>query len=521
MRVHGAPRRKTVTWRVQRALHVHLGRCLRLAQLVVVACGLILGCFAGQANGADEPPNGKLGIGVFIGPGEDANGDGLEKTNRLWFALDPGSSASRPITVSSSSSITQTITMGTIAGSRENGGDLSQQPDREDPIGSWVTFSPKEFELAPGASREVAMTVTVPQGAASSVNENYVSVRARKTAESTAQYRIPTAIQFVQRMMVTVGNADDLRLNFDIIDVEGFKGDDGPSLRIYFDNTGGVPVSLAGSTQLSSIDFEGVRSDNYSFLSGVILPGDSGYADVLVSDPVAAGRWRVFVSAYQGSTEKTATFERDLTFDGPPRGAHRPFSIDFQKILLLLIALALLVGGIRTIRSGGGKDGEVSLVNGSTSDDSNGNAGSSPVDDSTLARNFVDGLTVLRGTVASRTARLRSRLRDLASDEAEGSSGATGAKGDGGTQSDSGDAGEPSSDSKPGVGGVDKNVGEALPDSAPGLSPQPQGLGDQSKDRQSFKVSANALRELKKLLDEGVISQEEFERKRKEILKRF
>lgn len=519
--MRGAPKREFVTWRARWALHVRFGRCLRTTQLFVAACGLVVGVCAGHANGADEPPNGKLGIGVFIGPGEDANGDGLEKTNRLWFALDPGSSASRPITVSSSSSITQTITMSTIAGSRENGGELSQQPDREDPIGSWITFSPKEFELAPGGSRVVLMTVSVPQGATSSVNEDYVSVSARKTAESTAQYRIPTAIRFVQRMMVTVGNADDLRLNFDIIDVEGFKGDDGPSLRIYFDNTGGVPVSLAGSTQLSSVDFDGVRSDEYQFLSNVILPGKSGYADVLVSDPVAAGRWRVFVSAYQGSTEKTATFERDLTFDGPPRGAHRPFSIDFQKILLLILALALLVGGIRAIRSGRGNDGEESLANGSSTDDSNGNTGSSRVDDSALARNLIDGLTVLRGTVASRTVRLRSRLRDLALHRVEGSSGGTGTKDDGATQSNAGNAGEPPSGSEPGVGGVGKSVKVPLPDSAPGLSPQPQGLSDQSKDRPSYKVSANALRELKKLLDEGVISQEEFERKRKEILKRF
>ena len=116
---------------------------------------------------------------------------------------------------------------------------------------------------------------------------------------------------------------------------------------------------------------------------------------------------------------------------------------------------------------------------------------------------------------------LRSRLRDLALHRVEGSSGGTGTKDDGATQSNAGNGGEPPSGSEPGVGGVDKSVKVPLPDSAPGLSLQPQGLSDQSKDRPSYKVSANALRELKKLLDEGVISQEEFERKRKEILKRF
>lgn len=489
--------------------------------MVVVACGFVICAFGAHTNAANEPPDGKLGIGVFIGPGEDANGDGLEKTNRLWFALNQGSSVSRSITVSSSSRITQTITMGTIAGSRENGQDLAQRPDREDTIGSWVTFSPKEFDLAPGASRDVVMTVTVPQNAASSVNENYVSVRARKTAKSTAQYRIPTAIQFVQRMMVTVGNADDLRLDFDIIDVEGFKGDDGPSLRIYFDNTGGVPVSLAGTTQLSSVDFQGVRSDEYSFLSNVIVPGESGFADVLVSDPVAAGRWRVFISAYQGSTEKTATFERDLTFDGPPRGAKRPFSLDFQKILLLLLALALLTGGIRIIRSGQDNGGGDSPPDETFTNGSNENTDSSPVNESALARDLLNKISVLSETLASRTVRLRSRLRDLASEQRIGATQEIDAKVDLSVQSADAAVGDIPPDSQPEVGSLDANVSKQSSSATPDLSMHAQGLNEQSKDRPSFKVSANALRELKKLLDEGVISQEEFERKRREILKRF
>lgn len=483
--------------------------------------GMALGICAGHANGADEPADGKLGIGVFIGPGEDANGDGLEKTNRLWFALDPGSSASRPITVSSSSSITQTITMGTIAGSRENGGDLSQQPDREDPIASWVTFSPKEFELAPGSSIKVMMTVNVPQGSASNVNENYVSVRARKTAESTAQYRIPTAIQFVQRMMVAVGNADDLRLDFDIIDVEGFKGDDGPSLRIYFDNTGGVPVSLAGSTQLSSIDFEGVRSDEYAFQGGVILPGESGYADVVVSDPVAAGRWRVFVSAYQGSTEKTKTFERDLTFDGPPRGAQRPFSLDFQKILLLFLALVLLVSGVRTLRSGQRTARNRPLSDSHSAADSNGDVESSFVVDPAWVHALKGMLRSGRRAVVIRTQKIRDRLRVLVADADPTVPGLAVTATDHAVreQENVADAASSAIQSQVTSMGDDTDEKESIKGSV--ATPQPHGAVDRSKDKPSHKISANALRELKKLLDEGVISQEEFERKRKEILKRF
>lgn len=514
MAVLFAPMNRSRRWRAKTALHLCLRSCTRFFSTVILVAVVVHLVAPNVVYAANEPNDGKLGIGVFIGPGEDQNGDGLEKTNRLWFALDPGSSSTRPITISSTSSITQTITLGTIAGARENGGALRQQPDREDPIASWVSFSPKEFDLAPGKSRNVLMSISVPNNANTSVNENYVSVRARKTAISTAQYRIPTAIQFVQQMMVTVGNAEDLKLDFNIVDVEGFKGDQGPSLRIYFDNNGGVPVSLAGSTQLSSLDFDGVRSEQYSFQSNVILPGDSGYADVLVNDPVSAGRWRVFVSAYQGSTEKTATFERDLTFDGPPRGAQRPFTLDFQKLLVLLIALGLLIAGIRVMKSGQGqtKDHDLEV-------DNTENSGSVSMDEAQLAREFIDRITVLKGTLASKFVTVRMKLQQLAEDNNKQVADNTEE-----VKADRGEAQETESANAV-SGAIVESPQKVDEEPEPVVSVEPEDkkkeTSDSSKEKTSFRASANALRELKKLLDEGVISQKEFERKRNEILKRF
>ena len=510
-----APNHELERWGTHKVPHLLYLASVRVA-FCFVCCIVSIGIIPKVAQGANEPPNGKLGIGVFIGPGEDANGDGLEKTNRLWFALPPGASASRSIKVSSTSLITQTITLGTIAGARVNGGGLEQQPDREDPFRTWVTFSPSNFDLAPGKSIEVTMTITVPSDAGTSVNENYVFVKAQKTSKSTAQYRIPTAVQFVQPMMVSVGNAGDLNLNFSIIDVEGFKGDSGPSLRIYFDNTGGIPISLAGSTQLTSMDFDGVRSEKLSFLSGVILPSKSGYADVLVSDPVAAGKWRVFVSAYQGSTERSATFERDLTFDGPPRGANRPFSIDLIKFLFLVLALIFIFAGVRVLKSKQVAD------NPNSADDSLVQSTSSDLavaDDARVAREFFDRLTLLSTVVATKLSALRQSVKQLQSGE------------------DSAGSHESPKGFDLSLNEVDKEsddkfsqVGDAAPGSvmessiqfvADSRSSDPTSKETTSRSKDPSKVSANALRELKKLLDEGIISPDEFERKRKEILKRF
>ena len=485
-----------------------------LGSTLLAGVVLILFCWSRPtlAASGDEPTNGKLGFGVFLQPGSDSNGDGLEGTNRLWFALGRGETSRRTFSISSTSVVTQKVKAATIAGTRENGGQLTQAPEREDVLRPWFRFEPAEFVLKPGQTVEVVLSVTAPQDAPDGMTENFVQFQASGATDPNLQYKIPTAIAYVQRTMVMVGQAESLSVDFDIIDVEGFKGDDGPSLRIYFDNTGGVPVSLGGSTQLSSLDFDGVRSEQFSFRSSIILPGESGYADVLVSDPVAAGKWRVFVSAYQGNTEKTATFERDLTFDGPPRGAQRPFSIDFVRLLLLLVALGLLVAGIRVMKSERNPGGEHAVV---TDSSPNGEGGAESVTQSTslqLSEGLRDRLTIVMGVIGSRLATISRRLSEIAAEQPEGSS-------SDGTSAGSTDS-LPHAQSSSSLEQV-PSIDDAVRLSNESKDGKTKGSSELSREKSSFKTSANALRELKKLLDEGIISEEEFERKRKEILKRF
>lgn len=335
---------------------------LTLVVLVVGVTGQARAVVAADDTGGEtttttEPTTGRLGIGVFLTPGEDANGDGLEQTNRLWFALEPGNSLSRTLKVSSTSVITQNVSLSTVAASREGDGRLRQEPAREDPLKDWFTFSPREFSLSPRGSQDVKITVTAPLDASAGMTENYVRVLAAGAAKSDAQYQIPTAVAFVQDAMVTVGDASQLQLDFSILDVEGFKGEGGPTLRVYFQNTGGVPISLTGTVQLASLDFEGVRSPTIDFRTPVILPDNGGFADVPMSEPVAAGSWRIFVAAFQGSYQKSATFERDLTFDTEPSGPNVPREWDIQRILIILLSLALLTFAVRNLK---GKSGVAS-----------------------------------------------------------------------------------------------------------------------------------------------------------------
>jgi hypothetical protein len=330
--------------------------CFLLTMLFFVGNSAQVGASPILVNGKiqqieEEPPNGQLGFAVFVTAGSDANGDGLEKTNRLWFAADPGSSTSRAIKISSTSSITQIVAFETISGARQVGGTLERAPEIVSPAANWISFNPAELELAPGETRELIVAYAVPIDAPNGFYESFLKLRASSKAKSTAQFSIPTAVSTLLEMSLSVGSAQELVPNFDIVDVEGFLADSGPSLRIYFDNRGAIPISLSGRVQLASIDFENVRSDSIPFLTKIILPQSSGFVDVPMSDPVEAGRWRIYVDAFQGSTKKSEVFERDLTFDGPPSGAQRNFGLNWQRIILGLVAVALIAGARKTMSS--------------------------------------------------------------------------------------------------------------------------------------------------------------------------
>ena len=129
-----------------------------------------------------------------------------------------------------------------------------------------------------------------------------------------------------------------------------------------------------------------------------------------------------------------------------------------------------------------------------------------------LSDGFMDRVTVITGVIGSRLASARRRLREIAADRSENSF----------DKKSSADTTRPLLDAQ-GSDSVEQAplVKDALQVPNEVKSDKEKGTSDPVKEKSSFKVSANALRELKKLLDEGIISQEEFERKRKEILKRF
>ncbi len=477
-----------------------------------------------SASSGGEPPNGKLGFGFFVLAGNDENADGLEKNNRMWFAIEPGKTGIREFRVSSTSQVSQIMTMGLIPAVRENGGKLVAAPELSSDAASWVAFEPSKFDLAPGDSKTVKISFAPPIETDPVFIESFIEVNASKKSAQTTQYAIPTALATNFPVTLTVGNVDQLAIDFEILDVEGFLDDAGPQLRVYVKNAGRTPISPSGFVQFSSLDFDSVRSGELKFAGTSIFPDSVGSIDVPVSDPVVAGKWRVLVSASQGSVRVTNIFEKDLTFDGPPKGLDVPFPISWERILLALFAVLLLVLAKRS----GSKSPNGSSIKSKPSGISTSAAlsalaawwknvtaeikldeqtqsyavndelsvGLEPLEDSAVehvtaevAIDLIDKVETISAVQVSKNPNYKAVLSVVSkwvkSARAESSV------------------------------SVNHEVGQPVIESIPG-SVQ---IANQKLDEfQVIKLQSEKLRELQKLFTDGVISKAQFDRKRKEVL---
>jgi hypothetical protein len=460
----------------------------RTAFILVCLAILVVPTHIVSASGGTEPPSGKLGFGFFVLAGNDVNADGLEKNNRMWFAIEPGSTGSREFRVSSTSQVTQIMSIGLIPAARENGGKLVAAPELSSDAASWVSFEPSKFDLAPGDSKTVKISFAPPIGTDPVFIESFIEVNANKKAAQASQYAIPTALATNFPVTLTVGNVDQLAIDFEILDVEGFLDDAGPQLRVYVKNAGRTPISPSGFVQFSSLDFDSVRSDELKFAGTSIFPNKVGSIDVPVSDPVTAGKWRVLVSASQGSVRATKIFEKDLTFDGPPKGLNLPFPINWQRILLALFAVLLLVLAKRS----GSKSPSGSSIKSKLSAFSSGGASKDPAVEHVIAEEAIDSMDKVE-TISAVQVSKNPNDKSVLSAVSEWVKSA---------QADS-------------AVSVNQEVGQIVIESIPG----PVQIANQKLDEfQEIKLQSEKLRELQKLFTEGVISKAQFDKKREEIL---
>ncbi len=301
-----------------------------------------------------------LGLAIDVLPSTDPEISRLTQGQALWFVIPPGDSKSRQVRVTSSSTISQEIEL-SVGYLNRIDGVATIDDSKESETKDWAEFSPKKFTLGPRASQLVTFTYKIPADIEIGIHEAFLFATASKAAsKNNPEYRVPQKARIASPIFLGVGTSTQISTDFTIDDVSGVVVDGIRQLKIDFKNTGKTPLSLSGTIQLSSAEFQNNLVGPLSFNSVVIRPGVLGYVLVPAPEQLTPGKWKILVSATQISTTKTREFTKDLTFRPPSALLENSLRVLAAIFFFLVFAFAIRI--LRAPRKGGGdQENKVSL----------------------------------------------------------------------------------------------------------------------------------------------------------------
>ena len=84
----------------------------------------------------------------------------------------------------------------------------------------------------------------------------------------------------------------------------------------------------------------------FTYLTETVAPGETKFADAVVGDLINESKWRIFVTATQGSVTETREFEKNISFTGV-----NPLYTIIFRVLLGLVSLLILAWTIRVFKT--------------------------------------------------------------------------------------------------------------------------------------------------------------------------
>jgi len=301
-----------------------------------------------------------LGVGIEILATQDETPGQLGANSELWFAAQPGGTASRAFALISTSDLVQEVNfeirpLVVVDGTPTI--DLTTLSE----TAQWATFEPARLELQPGERREVTMTYAIPPDAAAASYEAYLRILVSSAAaveldpDAKVQAVVKGALAVRKSIWLGVGDTETLVSDFEIRGVAGWLTDAGErAVRVLVANVGQTPIRPTGSVQLADAVFPDRRFGPHPFRMGTLDPGDVRYAEAVVDPAVTDGRWKVYVEVQQGNVKKSEVYDVDLVFDRSldEISAVRSWGVRAGAVA---VALALVLIGIRIARGGRGR----------------------------------------------------------------------------------------------------------------------------------------------------------------------
>lgn len=249
-----------------------------------------------------------LGISVRVIPGGNQEGqEAVGANKRMWMIVKQGDSRSREIQISSTSSISQLISLSIVDASIINGVTSAGKTLNE--ANSWAKFSANNFILPAGTRKTVSMEVAIPNGIKDAAIEAYLVATAQSPKptgnKGNAKYNavVKGQARFAHGLFLGVGDYEKFRVNFSIEDVKDTRRNGQKKLLIFLNNKGLTPIAPSGEVTLQNADFPGLRFGPIKYLTARINPESKSVFVVDLPEEVIPGKWKIFVRASQGNAQ--------------------------------------------------------------------------------------------------------------------------------------------------------------------------------------------------------------------------
>jgi hypothetical protein len=274
-----------------------------------VFCGLL----QNQAKAAG------LGISVRVIPGgNEAGQEAIGANKRVWLIVKQGDTRSREVQISSTSSISQLISLAIVDAETFDGETSPGKTLNE--ANTWAKFSENNFILPAGSKKTVSMGITIPKGITDTAIEAFLVVIAespkpdRNDTDSKYSAVVKGQARFAHPLFLGVGNYEKFRVDFSIDNVKDTLRNGQKKLQIFIGNNGLTPIAPSGDVTLQNVDFPDLRFGPIKYLTARISPESKAVFEVDLPEEVIPGKWKIFVKARQGNVTETKVFEKTLRF---------------------------------------------------------------------------------------------------------------------------------------------------------------------------------------------------------------
>ncbi|MBF4615950.1 hypothetical protein [Curtobacterium sp. VKM Ac-1376] len=309
-----------------------------LAAAVLTVTATIAPATAAVSATAEASANG--GVGIQLVP-EAAGASGRDQAY-IVARPDAGTTVSRTVEVSNTSTVTQNVSVSVGAATIRDGSFVGQNTNATNDLTKWTRLDAAEITLKPGATKQVVVDINVPATAAA--GERYGAVWAAVQTPTTSA-PVTTVNRVGIRMYVSVDQGA-MQPDFAIRNLDTSHHNGRTRITATVENTGDLAIDLTGELRFKR---SGLTAGPYAGTSvTTIAPGSTDTVRITAGAALPAGRWHTTATITNGSVTKTATAmvtvpNGNPTADAAPDNTLAIWVIGSALTLAVLILVLVLV----------------------------------------------------------------------------------------------------------------------------------------------------------------------------------